>query len=50
MKFGPTDLGSQAMAADCFSKQICRDATVANGADRPEKSGTGKVLGNTQDD
>ena len=38
------------MAADCFSKEICRDATVANGAERHEKIGTGKVLGDTQDD
>lgn len=37
-------------AADCFSTQTCRDATVANGAERHEKSGTGKALGKTQDD
>lgn len=50
LKFGPNDLGSQAMAADSFSKQICRDATVANGTERHEKSGTGKAPGKTQDD
>lgn len=38
------------MAADCFSKQTCRDAIVANGDERHEKSRTGKALGKTQDD
>lgn len=38
------------MAADCFSKQIRRHATVANGAEKHAKSGTGKVLGKTWDD
>lgn len=38
------------MAADCFSKQICGDATVEKDAERHEESGTGKVLGQTQDD
>lgn len=42
--------GSQAMAADCFSKQICGDAAVANGTERHMKSGTRNVWGKTQDD
>lgn len=50
LKCGPSDIESQAMAAEYFSKQICKDATVANGAERHEKNGTAKVLGTMQDD